>query len=170
VRTALATPYADVRAEDLVLELDAPDVPALERLVLDLGAFQVELRLLGHSHQAIVTRAGFALSETVSCRPEQVADGGHLPAARALRRDGCAYAFSADVLPLADFDGPALVGAVEADPHGIVGDFPGTPGAFTALRAAPVQTPGATGVRWETWHAYPQTGELVRTTGEVLDA
>lgn len=168
MQATLAAPYADVRAADLALELDAPDAPALETLKLVLGVFRLELRLLGHSHQAVVTAPGFALSETVSCRPAG-GDVARLPGARAVRRDGRAYAFSADVLELAGFDGEALVAAVAADPRGLVGVFGGQAGAFTALRGAAVEGPGASGVRWETWHAYPQTGELVRTTGEVLD-
>lgn len=169
MRTALTAPYADVRAADLVLELDAPEAPALEVLELALGGFQLELRLLGHSHQVVVSAPGFELSETVSCRPE-AADEGRLPGARAVRRDGRAYAFSAALLPLEEFADGALAAAVAADPQGLVADFAGRPGAFTALRAAAVDEPGVTGVRWETWHAYPQTGELVRTTGEVLAA
>ena len=169
MRAALAAPYADVRAADLVLELDAPDAPALGSLDLALGDVQLELRLLGHSHQAVVTAPGFALSETVSCRPDAGPEG-HLPAARAVRRDGRAYAFTAEVLPLSEFDDGALVAAVAEDPRGLVGDFAGEQGAFTALRAAEVDEPGVTGVRWETWHAYPQTGELVHTRGEVRPA
>ncbi len=169
MQATLTAPYADVRAADLVLQLDAPGTPALGKLDLALGDFRLELRLLGHSHQAVVTATGFALSETVSCRPGAV-DGACLPAARAVRRDGRAYAFSADVLELEGFDGAALVAAVAADPRGLVGVFRGRDSAFTALRGAAVEGPGASGVRWETWHAYPQTGELVRTTGEVRDA
>jgi hypothetical protein len=169
VQATLTAPYADVRAADLVLELDAPEAPALETLKLALGAYRLELRLLGHSHQAVVSAPGFALSETVSCRPGG-ADVARLPGARAVRRDGRAYAFSADLLALAAFDGEALAAAVAADPQGLIGVFGGQAGAFTALRGAAVAGPGASGVRWETWHAYPQTGELVRTTGAVLDA
>ena len=168
MRATLTAPYADVRAADLVLELDAPGTPALGKLELALGVFRLELRLLGHSHQAVGTARGFALSETVSCRPG--AGDACLPAARAVRRDGRAYAFSAGVLELEGFDGAALVAAVAADPRGLVGVFRGRDSAFTALRGSAVEGPGASGVRWETWHAYPQTGELVRTTGEVLDA
>lgn len=168
MRTALTAPYADVRAADLVLALDAPPALALETLTVELGGLRLQLRLLGHSHQALVEAEDFALTETVSCRPG--APDGHLPAARALRRGGRAYAFAAEILPLDGLDADALTAAVAADPHGLVGVFAGQPGAFTALRAAAAVGPGVSGVRWETWHAYPQSGELVRTTGEVLGA
>ncbi len=169
MRAALTAPYADVRAADLVLELDGPEAPALQTLRLDLEGLRLELRLLGHSHQVIVTAPAFRLVETVSCH--RSADGdGHLPATRAVRRDGRAYAFSAEVLSLEELDAGALIAAVAADSRGLVGIFAGQAGAFTALRGAAAEEPGASGVRWETWHAYPQTDELVRTTGEVLRA
>lgn len=168
MRAELTAPYADVSAADLVLELDAAPAVPLEALTLELAGFTLELRLLGHSHQAVVTAAGgFALSETVSCRP---AEPGHLPAARALRRDGHAYAFEAEVVPLEEVDGDGLATAVAVDPQGLVGDFAGAEGAFTALRAAAIDEPNVIGVRWESWHAYPQSGELVRTSGEVRRA
>jgi hypothetical protein len=64
------------------------------------------------------------------------------------------------VTPL-DHSAAAIAQAVGADPRGLVGVFAGD--AFTALRAEP----HGAGVRWETWHAYPQTGELVHTTGAL---
>lgn len=168
MRAELTTPFADVRAADLVLEIDAPDAEPLELLTLELAGFTLELRLLGHSHQAVVTApGGFALSETVSCRP---AEPGHLPAARALRRDGHAYAFSAEIVPIEEVDGDGLATAIAVDPQGLVGDFAGLEGAFTALRAAELEAPDTIGLRWESWHAYPQSGELVRTTGELRRA
>jgi len=169
VRAALTAPYADVRAADLVLALDGPPAPALDTLGLVLGELRLELRLLGHSHQAIVTAPGFELSETVSCRPG-AGDDGRLPDAWAVRRDGRAYAFSAEVLSLDELDDGAITAAVAEDPQGLIGVFAGRAGAFTALRGAAVREPRGSGVRWETWHAYPQTGELVHTTGEVLRA
>ncbi len=61
-----------------------------------------------------------------------------------------------------------LAARVAADPRGLVGVFGADPGALTALRAAPLGA--GEGVAWETWHAYPQSGELVRTRSEVRAA
>lgn len=163
MRIALSAPYADVRAADLVLTLDAPAVAPLEALDARLGAFVLELGVLGHSHQVRVRAPGLELTETVACRPG--ADGD-LPPAHQQRRGARRYGFTAAVQPLSAASARTLAARVESDAHGIVGVFAGDASAFTALRACAV--PG--GVRWETWHAYPQTAELVRTTGTVLDA
>lgn len=161
MRVALTAPYADVRAADLVLALDAPGPPPLEALELCLGAFGVQLELLGHSHQVRVAGRGMTLSETVACRP---GEPGHLPLSHERRRGAHRYLFTAQVARLRDEDAGELAARTAVHRHGLVGVFAGDAAAFTALRADTV--PG--GVCWRTWHAYPQTGELVRTTGTVL--
>jgi hypothetical protein len=142
----LDVPYIDARAADLTLTLGAPPEPALE--VLRAGV--VELRLLGSSHQALVD-GGETLSETVACRP---GGAGALPART---RDG-GYSFHARVARLAPADyarrAQEIIAAVAGD--GLVAVFPGPADAFTALRPGP-------GPSWDTWHGYPQSGELVHT-------
>ncbi len=56
-----------------------------------------------------------------------------------------------------------LIAAAAADPRGLVGVFPGRDGAFTSLRVC--ERPR--GAAWETWHGYPQTAELVRTSSTI---
>lgn len=169
MRVDLSVPYADVRAADLTLELGLAPVPALEVLRIPLGPAALELRLLGHSHQARAQLPGAAFSETVRCgegRP------GGLPARTADLAGGWAYAFAAAVEPLDPAALDALATRVAADPHGLVGVFGADPRALTALRAMPLPPSGGArdGVAWETWHAYPQSGELVRTRTEVRAA
>jgi len=164
LEVALVTPYADVRAADLVLALDAPAAPALGVLRLEIAGVDVELRLLGHSHQVAVSADGLALRETVACRPGLPGD---LPDHRSARQGPHRYAFAATIDSLDRAAAAAVAQRVAADPNGLVGVFPGEDGAFTALRAGPAATPG-TGVSWETWHVYPQSGELVHTTGTVV--
>ena len=53
-----------------------------------------------------------------------------------------------------------------ADEHAIVGEFPGSPLAITAVRAWAEQD----GVAWRTWHAYPKAAELVETRTVVRQA
>ena len=155
----LSVPYADVRAGDLSLTLDAPPEPALDRLVCVVGGVTLELRLLGCSHQALAGAGGARLSEMVACRP---GTGAGLPARHA--RPG--YDFTARVERLEPgafaVRAQALIEAASADPAGLVGVFPGPGPAFTALRARPAEG-GTGGATWSTWHAYPQTGELVIT-------
>lgn len=162
MRVALTVPYADVRAADLVLAIDAPVVAPLQALELSLGSFAVELGVLGHSHQVVLRGPGVDLVERVACAPGAEGD---LPPARELARDGHRYAFRASVQALEE-DALDLARRVAADPHGLVGVFAGAEEAFTGLRVERVDG----GVRWETWHAYPQTGELVATTGTVRAA
>jgi hypothetical protein len=155
----LAVPYADVRAGDLVLALDAPRIEALEVLRVRAGGLDVELRLLGSSHQAFV-EDGRLLAETVACRPGH--EGGLPP-----RHAAGGYAFAARVEALAgpDYERRArsLLASAAADPSGLAGVFPGSGTAFTALRLR--EAPG--GAAWTTWHGYPQTGELVITESRL---
>lgn len=167
----LHLPFADVRARDLSLTLGREPLPALEFLRARVGGIEVELRLLGCSHQALVADL---LSETVACTPGVPGD---LPSQRA---DGLAggvrYDFRAHVKELAPAAyaraARAAIAAARDDAHGLVGLFPaplpgrGSGDAFTALRLAPL----AGGVGWQTWHGYPQTGELVITETELVSA
>ncbi len=169
MRVDLTVPYADVRAADLTLELGLAPVPALEVLRVPLGPGVLELRLLGHSHQARAELPGAAFSETVRCAPG--ARGG-LPARSTDAAGPWSYAFTAAVERLDPRALDALAARVAADPHGLVGVFGADPAALTALQAAPLGPAAAarSGVAWETWHAYPQSGELVRTRTEVRPA
>jgi len=165
MRVDLTVPYADVRAADLTLELGLAPVPALQTLRVPLGPAVLELRLLGHSHQVRAQLPGAAFSETVRCRPG--APGG-LPARSADAAGGWSYAFTAAVEPLDPAALSVLATRVAADPRGLVGVFGDDPGALTALRAGLL--PAGDGIAWETWHAYPQSGELVRSTTLVQPA
>ncbi|MBA3747774.1 MAG: DUF2617 family protein, partial [Solirubrobacterales bacterium] len=82
-------PYVDVSAQDLSLTLGAAAAPAIEVLSATLCGFEIELRLLGCSHQALAGGAA-ELSETVACVPGVV---GSLP----LRRSDGGYDFRARV-------------------------------------------------------------------------
>jgi hypothetical protein len=149
----LELPFADVRAGDLVLALGEPAQPALETLTVG----RVELRLLGCSHQVLVD-GGEALSETVACLPGVPGD---LPDGAAAGR----YAFAARVERL---DAPAyearaagLLAGAASDPATLAGLFPSEGAtAFTVLRLRE-------GLAWETFHGYPQTGEIVVTEGRL---
>jgi hypothetical protein len=147
VLVRLDTPYADTTAGDLSFALGLPELPALHVLrIPGPGQALIELRLLGASHQVVWTTVdGERCVETVACVPGQ---DPHLPST--MDRHG--YAFASTVESL---DRAPLWRELAADPHALVGVFPGDPNAVTALRA---EERG-----WRTWHAYPQTGELVTT-------
>lgn len=160
----IAAPFVDSRASDLTLTLDGPREPALCLTRLELAGFEVELRVLGGSHQVIVRWGGRELSEVVACRPGTPPG---LPRRLDRAGTGLRYEFESrteggDAAGFAARAGSVLA-EVGGRPDELVGLFPGSPHAFTALRVRAEET----AVRWQTWHAYPQTGELVATTGVV---
>lgn len=172
----LDTPYVDARAGDLSFALGLDPQPALHVLdVPDIAGpgTRLQLRLLGASHQVLLSTPGGRISETVACLPGRDAA---LPGrdAALMGRDtalpgrvqrsltGHGYRFAAE---LTAAPGAARDPAWDSDAHTLIGVFPGGPDAFTMLRAEPPGRPDL--VRWTTWHSYPQTGELVRTSTTV---
>lgn len=154
---ALDAPYVDTRAADLSLALGGPERPALHVRELTLpGGRSLRLRLLGASHQVICGE----LVETVACLPGREP---HLPPS--LHDADAGYRFTATVLRPAGDGLRRRVGALRADlavdPYALVGVFPGDEDAVTALAVRPAPPNGT--VAWRTWHAYPQTNELVLT-------
>ncbi|RFS84811.1 DUF2617 family protein [Actinomadura spongiicola] len=176
----LDTPYADARADALSFALGLPPLDALAVLPVERGGLTVELRLLGASHQVI---AG-PLSETVACLP---GDAEPLPGHASTDLPGWTYEFAATTAALSD--DTAFGRAVEAlcerladRGDALTGDFPGSPHAVTALaleqtvleraagRKIEARTPAPeeTGIGWRTWHAYPQTREIVMTRSRLV--
>lgn len=156
----LQAPYADVRASDLSLAIGLEPLPALQTLAVALEGCRIELRLLGCSHQALLHAPGKSWSETVACR-QGVA--GDLPERRTEHGSFGTYSFAARVDTLDPGRATAALLAASADPRGLVGVFGRPAGAFTALRLR--EHPG--GVTWTSWHAYPQTRELVSTESRL---
>ena len=157
--------FVDTRAADLALTLEADDQPALAIRRARFAPFDVELRLLGASHQVVVNGAGPRLRETVACLPGV---DPFLPSQWACDD----YTFHASV---SAHDEQALRTFVDRlgdqirtpnEPSlGLIGSYPGQPLAVTAIRATldaslPI-------LRWETWHTYPQSGEIVYTTSTL---
>ena len=159
-------PFVDARASDLSLALGRPPAEALGRVAVELGPFRAELRVLGCSHQALVRADGLALSETVACLP---GEGSPMPDRHEDAAGRWRYRFEGAVARLDRHAfarrARALVANVGRDPRGLVSVFPGPAGAFTAVRFRTGAGPAA--LAWETWHGYPQAGELVLTRGTV---
>lgn len=161
----LDVPYADTCAADLSWEAGHDLVPrdALAVLPLTLGDVRLELRLLAASHQVLLTDPHGGCAEVVACVPGRVPS---LPRARDLALPPYGYHFDAEVQVFSAAELGAHVRAVATQVEtagGLVGAYPGAPDAVTALEGS---RDGGT-VTWRSWHAYPQTGELVRTRSEV---
>ena len=156
----LDVPYLDASADALVWQLDAPLQPALAHRRVEAASWTLDLHLLGASHQVVArprSSSSFATcSELVACRPGVV---GHLPATVVEERAGLRYRFSSAVetLPADELTAAAeaLVARLAARPDALVGAFPGSPHAVTAIEV--------TADGWRTWHSYPQAGQLVTT-------
>ncbi|WP_346040230.1 DUF2617 family protein [Actinomadura chokoriensis] len=163
LRATLDTPYADARADGLSFALGLPPLAALAVLPVEREGLTVEMRLLGASHQVI---AG-PLSETVACLADRAEP---LPGRAAVTVPGWAYDFAATTA--AHSDATAFARAVEAvcarladRGDALTGAFPGSPHAVTALALEETQEPG---FGWRTWHAYPQTREIVMTRSRLV--
>lgn len=160
------TAYTDTRADALSFALGLPALDALAVLPLVHGSVAVELRLLGASHQVI---AG-PVSETVACLPGRP---GPLP--RQVRRavGGWAYDFAAEVrgYDATGFETAAdeIRARLHARRDALVGTFPGSEYAITALALGSTggAAIGSAAIAWRTWHAYPQTREIVMTSSRM---
>lgn len=158
--TGLDVAFVDTHADQLTWQLGLPPQDALAVARVHLGGVEVELRLLGASHQVLVgPDDGPWWSETVACLP----GGEPLPDATGSTRDGVYRLRSvvvvhrpADLARLAD----RLVDRLGARLDALVGEFAGQRHAVTAM-VAERRVEDAIG--WHTWHAYPGTGELVTT-------
>ncbi|MEU9856951.1 DUF2617 family protein [Streptomyces sp. NPDC047974] len=162
--TTLKTSYTDTRAADLAWALGREPLPALAVLDLELSGAKLQLRLLGASHQVLLEEEGRHCSETVACMP---GSSTPLPLGVSKRVGEWEYEFAARVETLSQgsFAGRAqeLLALVADHPHGLAGTFPGSPHAFTAMLAQRHEGQ----VRWRTWHAYPQEGQLVVTRTRI---
>ncbi|MEY9859088.1 hypothetical protein ABH935_004715 [Catenulispora sp. GAS73] len=158
----LSVPYRDVSASELSWSLEAPDQPPLHSDRHPVGSLDVEVRILGASHQILVRtadRGRLVCRETVACRE---AAPGPLPIAieRELD-DGYHYEVRCEVreVDAGHFPGwaSALRDYVGALPEATIAVFPAIPDAITAVVVEPLPA-RLHGALWRTWHTYPHAG------------
>ena len=164
----LSVPYRDVSASNLSWSLEAPDQPPLHAERHTVGALEVEVRILGASHQILVhTGSRLLCRETVACRAdvpcllpvamEKELEGGYQYEVRCEVRSVDVERFSSWATALRDYAGDL--------PDSVVALFPDIPDAVTAVVVEPLPST-LHGVLWRTWHTYPHPeghGEIVAT-------
>ncbi|MEY9210730.1 DUF2617 family protein [Thermobifida halotolerans] len=166
MHTTVDVPFSDTRAADLAWSITHPPVAPLATRTVRLAGARVELRVLGASHQVVLDHGTARLVETVACLPGAV---GGLPGERAPRVPGVArhhFASSVRCLDPAEFTArtTAVRDRLADRPDALLATFPGDPLAVTALLA----TAAGPVLHWRSWHAYPQTGELVTTMSTTV--
>ncbi|MGC0415184.1 DUF2617 family protein [Embleya sp. AB8] len=168
MHATLTTSYTDTRADALGWCLGLPPLPALAARAVELGGLKLDLRLLGASHQMLITAArggGDPVSETVACVPGAATP---LPARAATRLGRWEYEFTALTQQLGAGAFVARVREIVAlatgHEHGLIGEYPGLPHAVTAM----VVDPCGTGAVWSTWHTYPQERRIVNTRSRAM--
>jgi len=122
----------------------------------------LQLAVLGASHQVEARLPGApACVESVTCQGLGLTP---MPGAAECDLGPLHYRFSSLVESLDEEAFTSRVGALRlrlaSDSRALIASFPGHPDALTGL----VAQGSPRGVAWRTWHAYPLTGELVRTS------
>lgn len=167
--------FADTSARELRFSLDHGRITPLASRVIELppsaeqNRSRLELHVIGSSHQVILENHDTdSFIETFACLGE-----GERPEWDTTQAtDGTWSGFTGHGFrcSLTDVQGSFTDAAAEVarrasahDDHLVV-DFPGEPGALTAL-ALTHSSPGE--VAWQTWHCYPQHGQIVHSQSEL---
>lgn len=172
----LDVPFADTSAEALRISLDHPRIAPLDSRVLDLGeGLALELHVIGSSHQVVLTSHGAdAFVETFACldtddRQVRAPDWDRETITAGSWAGFTRHAFSATRMQVTGDFLPSVAEAAARSrahsPHLVV-EFPGDPGAVTALCLTTADDSGGT-LAWRTWHCYPQTATIVESTSTL---
>lgn len=174
-------PFADTRASDLRFfagRLERRGRRTLPAALAEcagprIGNVSCTLRVLGASHQVVLDFGHCRWVETLSCGAE--GEDVAFPSGSVQLVDDWAYACRLELETCTDrtaFAARAAALDELAHPVRLGVRFAGDPDARTVLGAS-VQCEGAAEVlTWETWHLYPQHGEIVHTvsTAQVLSS
>lgn len=165
-------PFADARAVDLRYLPDAPALAELGRLDLPeiVPGGSLSLRLLGASHQAVLTLPEGSYGETVACVGEA---GSPLPDQAHVDVGPWRCRFDVHVATVTQSQLSSQCARLRehaeqvAPQTTLLGRFPGAPEALTWLSAeigSDERLPG-----WTTVHVYPEAGEIVQTSTRLLN-
>ena len=162
--TDLDVAFSDTRAGQLGFSLTASQREPLAAADHTIGSLSFSIRLLGASHQIVVSDDAHELCETVACLPDITTA---LP--DSFQADG--YVFSSRVIECSSDAMAEMVEQIESEVDGhardglpaLLGRFPGNELAVTAVTADIYDD----ALVWRTWHTYPQAGEVVVTSSRM---
>lgn len=162
--TDLDVAFSDTRAGQLGFSLTAAQREPLAAADHTIGALTFSIRLLGASHQIVITDDAHELCETVACLPDITTA---LP--DSFQADG--YVFSSRVIECSSDAMADLLEQIESEVEvharaglpALLGRFPGNELAVTAVTADIDDD----ALIWRTWHTYPQAGEVVVTSSRI---
>lgn len=167
--------FTDTSAQELSFSLDHGRITPLASEFIDLpssnrqGLLRLELHVIGSSHQVILSETDTdSFIETFACLGEdEHPDWDTTHTTTGTWSGFTRHQFRCE---FTDVDGAFTDAAAEVvarssahDRHLVV-DFPGEPGALTAL-ALTNSTPEQ--VSWQTWHCYPQHRQIVHSHSEL---
>ncbi|MGH8881361.1 MAG: DUF2617 family protein [Stackebrandtia sp.] len=158
-------PFVDTAAGQLRFAADAPVLPVLDSLELAeiVPGGHLSLRLLGASHQAVLTMVDGVYAETVACLPNQ---GGPVPE-HAVRRVGSwRFDFRSQLVTVAGVEYRRRCGQLRDQARQwpdttLLGRFPGRQDALTYLNVS--SRAGGSGSAWTSVHCYPESTTIVLT-------
>lgn len=169
----LDIPFTDSRVADLRFLPHAPELPILGSIALDdaVEGGRLSLRLLGASHQAVLTTPDGDYAETVACVAGPRGPGMALPphVSTKVGRWQCDFRCTVASYPPDRFAArcAAMTDIAASNDRALVGRFPGDSNAITYLHTRF----DAGTLAWVTVHAYPQAGQMVvtrTTTSRIL--
>lgn len=154
------TEYKDAKAADLRLSLDLGQRPGLLSKTFQAPWGFVCATILGASHQIRIFErpARVTFSETVAC---DEAAGQPLEMTR-VNTDRYKWNVQPQIHVPTPREFEASVRMLRSLKTALILEFPGHVGAITALHVVTLEH----GAYWTTYHAYPQTGELVATMSD----
>lgn len=167
--------FADTSAQALTFSLEHGRITPLASDFIDLPSSngqersRLELHVIGSSHQVILSENDAdSFIETFACLSEDEHPGWDTTRTTAGTWSGFArHQFRCELTDVAgSFSDAAaeVVARSSAHDRHLVVDFPGEPGALTALALTDCSSEQ---LSWRSWHCYPQHRQIVHSHSEL---
>ncbi|MBM6591223.1 DUF2617 family protein [Brevibacterium sp. RIT 803] len=167
--------FADTSAQALTFSLDHGRITPLASDVIDLPSAnghdrsRLELHVIGSSHQVIVSESDTdSFIETFACLGEDERPAWDTTRTTAgIWSSFTRHQFRCGLTDVAgSFSDAAAEVVARSSTHDrhLVVDFPGEPGALTALALTDMTSEQ---VSWQSWHCYPQHRQIVHSQSQL---